>query len=596
MNKKLLLVLCIFLQTVQTFAQKVDLDGKRLKYTYFQLPTNPISEDSRTFSVGVVVGPSIPANLTPQYVKQASEIGGFTRLNKGGRIMVDFDFAKFVVTSRKIETKDGTPVNNVPTKNYAARIEYKTEFGIVVTDTEGMKTLLKKESGQFLNSTYRTNTYAKYDDANAELRAFTNEVIANDVMDGFIKGYLGDVTKMIGYEPKEETLKFYYMDSKKHPENKQFNEEFAKLTAIMAKCTAEQAGLDALREEAKPVLAYFEAVPARFTEDDKQHRKMRYGGWYNAATLHYALDNFDEAGKCAQKVIDNKYDESDGKDIIKKCNEAKILLEANKIKSRHLLISWKKANEIPESQAVEVAKAVAEVSAEAKNVNFDMSNGVAFTLKSDKDETIQATMDMNRVLLICMKYSMKDVNINGKPTNVKPGDYKSIAFSENAPEPFSGITFESIKFTKLSGDKIIALPQRYFAEKFVSGKIEIYKFYDVQEPMSLKGMSIKEILNNYKTDEGRVQLDRMIKKAHSSPYYLVKKGDNNAKYLNSVNMENLFEDNPTFLAKYKAGNVSQNKKKGLLEKVLLGDDKADPKSIEELAKKVEAILEYNEAK
>ena len=229
MNKKLLLVLCIFLQTVQTFAQKVDLDGKNLKYTYFQLPTSPIAEDGRTFSVGVVLGPTIPTNLTAQYVKQASEIGGFTRLNKGGRIMVDFDFSKFVVTSRKIETKENVGTNNVVTKVYTARIEYKTEFGIVVTDTEGMKTLLKKESGKFLNSVYRTNNYAKYSDASAELSAFNDAVIANDVMDGFIKGYLADITTMIGYEVKEETPKFYYMDSKKHPENKQFNEEFANL-------------------------------------------------------------------------------------------------------------------------------------------------------------------------------------------------------------------------------------------------------------------------------------------------------------------------------------------------------------------------------
>ncbi len=400
----------MLLQVTLIFAQKVDLDSKKLKHSYYNMPTDPIvdlADNEHTFSVKIVtIDPNVSRFMTSQSITKLVEIDGLNRVNKDGRILVELRLTEFNETERKVNT-----ISMANIVSYVAQIRFKAVFTCTVIDTKGMKTITTKLNGTtYTDYNHRTASHDNRSAAQNELNGATQEVVVKSYIQKFILECNSELSPKIGYIKAEEEHKFYAMDSEKHPENAQFNKEFAKLSAIVAKCNIEQTNMDAVREEAKPILAYLEAMPAKYTLDDKQHRKIRYAGWYNAALLNYVLDNFDEAIKLSQKVIDNKYDDDDGKKLLKKCQEAKIIQDANKTKYRHFALSWKKQNEEPEADPVVV---VAPVVVTPANVNASNNNKipefdftlinipVTFTDNSGKEQV--GTVAMNRVLILCME-------------------------------------------------------------------------------------------------------------------------------------------------------------------------------------------------
>ncbi len=602
MNKKLLLLLCIFLQGVQIFAQKVDLDGKKVPYSYFRLPEEPINPESeRTFTVEAIVGATIGGAITTQYLKQASIIDGFTRLNEGGRVLIKIELKSFQITKSVVETAQ---VNNATV--YTPVTEYIYNLSSNVTDSKNAKLINTYSRYKYGvdKDVVRGANYNNARDANGALAAVSPATLIGGLVEGLISRTNSMVSQKIGYTSVLAQPTFYYMDSKKHPENDVLNAKFAQLEKLVPLCVAENPSLVAPKQEAKAVLEYFEGLPGKYATDDKQHRKMRYAGFYNAALLHFVLEDFDAATRFAQKVIDNDYDGKDGKRLLKEIEEAKKQLTTNDFKSRHFPLTWKKQDEMPESVALEFAKSNAKQAetkkTELESVDFNFKTS-KISIISKKEGSLEGTVDMNMFSYINIGNNLKNVVVNGeKDKTIKPENYQTIIFADDAHEGFAGKTFESIKFLKIASENnknSLPIPQKYFAEKFVSGKIEIYKFYDIDGGLAFIGKSTEQIIATAKTDEQKIKLDKMVKNGLSNPQYLVRKGDGNAKYLINTELDKLFEDNKPFLEAYKKGNTG--KKKGFFERMSQTRYErvaTNDGTIADIAKKVEAIMEYNEAK
>lgn len=602
MNKKITLIVCLLLQVTLIFAQKVDLDSKKLKHSYYKMPTEQVADvadNEHTFSVKVVnIDPNVSRFMTSQSITKLVEIDGLNRVNKDGRILLELRLTEFNETERKVNT-----ISMANIVSYVAQIRFKAVFTCTAIDTKSMKTITTKLNGTtYTDYNHRTATHDNRNAAQNELNGATQEVVVKSYIQKFILECNAELTTKLGYIKTEEEHKFYAMDAEKHPENAQFNKEFAKLTAIVAKCNIEQTNMNAVSEEAKPVLAYLEAMPAKYALDDKQHRKIRYAGWYNAALLNYVLDNFDEAIKLSQKVIDNKYDDDDGKKLLKKCQEAKVIQEASKTKYRHFALSWKKQNEEPEADPVVV---VAPVVVTPANVNASNNNKipefdftlinipVAFTDNSGKEQV--GIVAMNRVLILCME---KIIFNTGTATPdipnafAKPGSHKFIKFPADAPAPFAGAVWESVRFLKATNTS--NLPEKYFVEKFITGKIDVYKTYDVYGKTTLGQITPKAVLEGYVGTRERYNLQTMVIETMQGGMHLVRKGDGNAKYIIDIDMEKLLKDKPELVAKFKVNTTI--KKRSFLDKVgtTMGDRTAKDITPAELALRLALIKEYNE--
>ena len=605
MNKKVAITLCLLLQTILIFAQKVDLDSKKLKHSYYNMPTEPIvdlADNEHTFSVKIVtIDPNVSRFMTSQSITKLVEIDGLNRVNKGGRILVELRLTEFNELERNVRT--------IPSavSLYSAQIKFKAVFTCTVIDTKSMKTITTKLNGTtYTDYNHRTASHENYNAAKNELNSETQDVVVKSYVQKFILECNSELSPKIGYIKAEEEHKFYAMNSEKHPENAQFNKEFAKLSAIVAKCNIEQTDMNAVREEAKPALTYLETMPTKYTLDDKQHRKIRYAGWYNAALLHYVLDNFEEAIKLSQKVIENKYDDDDGKKLLKKCQDAKIIQDANKTKYRHFALSWKKQNEEPEPDPIVVAPVVvAPVVVTPANVNATNTNKipefdftlinvpVTFTNNSGKEQV--GTVAMNRVLIMCME---KIIFNTGTATPdvpnafAMPGSYKFIKFPADAPAPFAGAVWESVRFLKSTRNT--NLPEKYFVEKFITGKIDVYKTYDVYGNTTLNQLTPKKVLESYVGTRERYNLQTMVIETMGGGRHLVRKGDGNARYIIDVDMEKLLKDKPELVEKFKINTTV--KKRTFMDKMetAIGDRTSKDISPAELELRLSLIKEYNE--
>jgi hypothetical protein len=131
---------------------------------------------------------------------------------------------------------------------------------------------------------------------------------------------------------------FWILDSKKNSEYDGHKKALADMKTLLGEISSEEP-LDELKPKLQPIVDYFESVIPKFTDvKKKKHRKMRYASYYNIGRLYYYFDMPDKAIEYANKLIENDYDKSDGKKLIKKSERLKELFEINKLASRHFSV------------------------------------------------------------------------------------------------------------------------------------------------------------------------------------------------------------------------------------------------------------------
>ncbi|MCU0437407.1 MAG: hypothetical protein MUC49_05785 [Raineya sp.] len=596
MKKRFLSVFSILLSLNTVFAQKVDLDPKTFKVSYMTQPAYPLSEDAKSFNIVLGLQSSVAQYTKKTAIKELIVVENLQRVNQNGGAVVEINLNSFYVTSSDVKTKvykelvDGKTVER---NAYYGLVSSEIDYTIVITDAKKMTKIF--ESGPIKSSFYDSSQESSDKKPGYDfLKNYPTSTIFTKAINQWATEVNKKLTSEIGYQKREEEQRFYYLDSKKHPEYPAFSENFTKLEAILSTIKVTNTDITEARKQAIPVLAYFDDLAKRYNKDEKGDKRLRYAGYYNAGLLNYNLDFMEEAIKYGELVVKNDYDKEDGKQLIKAAQFYKNLLEKNNTTSRHFPITWYRPNEIPdpaEDAVVVEAKTNPTTANNTPAVNFDTEKALFKIVK--EGETLSGELDVNRVLLFCMKNTIKNIKVGDKFINIKPENTKALVFPDDAPVPFQGMTFESIKFLKSTNNTGgLPLPQKYFAEKLVDGKICVYKFYDVELYEDLKGASIREIMKRYAGNEQ--QLDLAIRKAYQNPSYLVKKGDKDAKYLKNVDIAALFEDNPAYLETYKKNAGSQAPpKKNLLQKMF--STESSNKELNEIAKKIEYIIEYNEA-
>ncbi len=131
-------------------------------------------------------------------------------------------------------------------------------------------------------------------------------------------------------------------------------------------------------------------------------------------------------------------------------------------------------------------------------------------------------------------------------------------------------------------------------EKFITGKIDVYKTYDVYGKTTLGQITPKAALEGYVGTRERYNLQTMVIETMQGGMHLVRKGDGNAKYIIDIDMEKLLKDKPELVAKFKVNTTV--KKRSFLDKVgtTMGDRTAKDITPAELALRLALIKEYNE--
>ncbi len=343
MRKLSLLLSFIFFSTV-AFTQKIDLDKLNFKASYLQLPTNPFPQEYTTFSTkfianGINLNDAGYSNNESDLESVYFKISGFKRVTTGGhftiKVQIDgYDMGKPVTEKKEEKTKDKDGKETITT-SYRLTFKYLVPMMYTITDLNGKILKDGPVAEGSLEKTYETSYYS----STTALEKYWNDNAATTKR-GLLGGFISEKLSLfqarldseIGYVPRINTDILWTTDSPKHPENDAFKKACEDAKLAMAEMTVI---IPLNLAKVKPIIAYFDSVLVKYAKDEKPERKLRYGAWYNMATIYYWLEDFDNAIRCSEGLIANDYDKKDGQEIKTSSERLKAKLASGIIKTRH---------------------------------------------------------------------------------------------------------------------------------------------------------------------------------------------------------------------------------------------------------------------
>jgi hypothetical protein len=342
--KKFSLLLLLLFSSNLAFTQKIDLDKFNFKASYLQLPTNPFPEEYTTFSTkfvanGINLNDAGFANGESDLASTYFKISGFKRVNSGGhftiKVQIDgYDMGKPETVKKETTTKDKDG-KETTTISYTLKFKYLVPMMYTITDLNGKILKDGPIAEGSIEKTYETGSYS----TTAALEKYWNDNAASTKR-GLLGGFISEKLSLfqnrldneIGYVPRTTTDILWTTDSPKHPENDAFKKACEDTKLAMAEMTVT---VPLNPAKVKPIIAYYDSVLVKYNKDEKPERKLRYGAWYNMATIYYWLEDYDNATRCSEGLITNDYDKSDGKSLKVSSEKMKSRMANSRIKSIH---------------------------------------------------------------------------------------------------------------------------------------------------------------------------------------------------------------------------------------------------------------------
>lgn len=324
-----------------SFAQNTDLDQLYFKYIFVQLPAKPIKDPAlRTYSV--------TQNIYHQYKNSGAKIllfddtkiEGFEKKENGGFLNVTISLEaptvlskENVVRAAKSKNKDGIEVT---TNYYTPTWTYRQNGNCVVKDS--LNNILATYSLR-AERVFKVSEMGNKASAESTLsNVFENRI---DVGMESVKNAQTTVNQLLnkdfGYPLFTGTDYLWITGSSKHPD---YDAQKKAHQTISVNFATMQGGsdMDEMKKNVQSAIDYFERVDKTYNTDDKKHKKMRYGAYYNLAVIYQYLDMPDKQIEWANKVISNEFDEKDGEKLITKAKEIKNILAVNGAQNRHMLV------------------------------------------------------------------------------------------------------------------------------------------------------------------------------------------------------------------------------------------------------------------
>lgn len=332
--------------TIGAFAQKLDLDGKKIKTSLIRLPEKTLPAATRTYTVQFKDNNNLthwgfePEAVQEEYFK----LDGFEKVAENGDLVLEIKmspirFLDAVMKNEKSESKDKSG-RVTATYTYWYQVTYEKGFtgklldksGTVLWDySKGLNALMRSSTSSYTTTKYSTSKQASdeyYGNRVNDQRARAGQ----EIRSGF-GGIRNSVNAEYGYSHVEETFSIFTSDSKKHPENENFIKAAEDCKALFAAIPA--TGLDESATAASnQLLDYYKATAEKYASAEKIDQKLRYACYYNLAIINLFLDRPDETIKWANKIVENDYEKKDAKELTKDAEALKALLAKNGVGSR----------------------------------------------------------------------------------------------------------------------------------------------------------------------------------------------------------------------------------------------------------------------
>lgn len=340
-------VLTLLLLPMVIMAQKtVDLDKFSFTAQYRSLPNVRIDSSYRTYNVEVESTKLMASFMKDLNPDRMVVLEGWRKLPKNGHLLVKVSLDDLIPesfsTKERIENiKDRNGVITGTKIFYSQEVIYSFAANAIITDYKGVVMSEQVLSDRGNKLTYRSPEFPIK--AVAEGYFMVNSMRLTDEL------YRSNVTRVMRNLGNQLTYNFGYnavtvndymwiIDSRKHPEYSAHRKAFQQMNSILFGMNADTP-IDNVREQMKPVIAYFESIKKRYSSTSKHDRKIRYASFFNLSVLYYYLDDPQSMMKEANGLVLNDFDAKDGKVFEGSAQRLKNQFQQANIYTRHFPIN-----------------------------------------------------------------------------------------------------------------------------------------------------------------------------------------------------------------------------------------------------------------
>lgn len=367
--KKIFTISYFIFGITNAFCQKVDLDRFSFNVAYQLLPQEYIEPSERTYGTRAILGGAISKTFSEGEIADKLQVYGFKRVEQNPKVGAEINLTDFypsgVETKSRTEErkdKDGKVTGRTTfywvEAYYAAKGYYAIngpitpkEVKAVPKESQPVNRFLAaaQDINKSTNSgpshenslsqtiTFRTKEYTNSSEASKDFQDKRESIRENQLRE-YVNTCIRTVNQYLnrqyGYTPVKDREFLWILDSKDHPEFQTQQEAIQAVKTLLEGMEAEKP-ITSLESNFKPLLDYFDSVPAKYSDNDKRNKKMRYSSYYNLSKLYYYLDAPEKSIEYADKLIANDYDSSDGENLKKLSLKLIEEFKRAKVNSRH---------------------------------------------------------------------------------------------------------------------------------------------------------------------------------------------------------------------------------------------------------------------
>lgn len=326
-------------------AQRLDLDKYSFIYSYRLLPNIALDKSYLSYTVNISKANEL-GSLAGQSDTSKITIAGRKKVPSRAHFIVDINLDKVIFGKAEIKnkvevTKDKDGKETSRKTLYYVEFRYSFEATAVVNDYKNVKLASYKISSRDDAKVYKSNAFESSKAASDIYNNQTKEISANIITEEIKNAYASfnaSLNKDFGIIARQTKVHLWTLGSSKHPEYQAWKDACALVKSVLENITADSIP-KVSNSQVNFAIDYFAGIASKYqNSEDKAERKLRYGSFYNLATIYLCLEQFDMAKENAQKIVENDFDVKDGNELTQEVNTIKSRLDKHQMTTQHFTL------------------------------------------------------------------------------------------------------------------------------------------------------------------------------------------------------------------------------------------------------------------
>ncbi|MGG9972368.1 hypothetical protein ACQ33O_11290 [Ferruginibacter sp. SUN002] len=444
-------------------AQKYDRETLRYQNTH--IPSKLIYDQIKNYGTNISVNSTSQFTIDYQYANDlAIKLVSYDKVdfnNADLKVYVSYGPYMYIDEKTATETKEEKVDSVKRNVTYYKRI-HNFRYPITYKLVNGKNNVVLYQNA-YSTDNVRSIESAQYKSEYEAARALAGSKTAsltahiNELCKAFMNNCNFYIKDMFDFYPNNDALDFFKI--KKWDNDDEYNGHVkAVMNAFKTQTSDEQPAI--IKEKIKADLAYFQSFEGKFDPQDKHEDILYFCNYYNLATIHYCLDDFDKAQFYIQKL-----DSSDKKE--KLTSYLKSVVDMGKVRTaKHFLTTTHL-----------VYNPVTDFRLTGKAYTSDAASAVENIASAIATGTVVST---DQAILVENMKEVKGKVVFEKTTNrlqIVPNDNPSAPITLTAQNCVS-FTMDSVKYISYKHGYNGGISKGIFKVIYSSNKITLVQFMD----------------------------------------------------------------------------------------------------------------------